>query len=348
MNHIMEIALLPFPLRSMDEYVQRIRKNGGASLQQHETAVNALRSQMNQGELGTFHVHIDESSTRGKYCTIVEACLVVMKKEIDRRIREHNPASSRDQPPPEEVLKSREMRISLQFLLGGHIDQLLLPQCPANIYRPKPKHDDGGLAFYLDPATRSAEYGQIRKLASNKYEYIKERSQSKETVFEMTPKGWKAATMILQQRGIYPAPLGPYRTSHILSVQDVKPEFQGICLGMDFREGGVQKNVLHKMCNGLDMTNVPYFVGCLDIGDYCFFDYNNKLLPILVERKSVQDLAFSMSDGRWVTQKQKMYHGQYVFGYDNCRMAYIIEGKEEKQTVRCEQECVLWSIDFHP
>ena len=56
-------------------------------------------------------------------------------------------------------------------------------------------------------------------------------------------------------------------------------------------------------------------------------------MTVLVERKSVQDVALSISDGRWQSQKHNMYHGQYVFGYDNCRIAYIIEGKEERQQV---------------
>jgi ERCC4-type nuclease len=80
------------------------------------------------------------------------------------------------------------------------------------------------------------------------------------------------------------------------------------------------------------MTKLPYFVGSLHIGDYAFFS-GNLLCPILVERKSIEDVAISIHDGRWITQKQRMYHGQFVFGYDNSRIAFIIEGKEEKQQV---------------
>jgi hypothetical protein len=32
-----------------------------------------------------------------------------------------------------------------------------------------------------------------------------------------------------------------------------------------------------------------------------------------------------------VNQKKGMYQGQYVFGYKNCCMAYIIEGRKESQ-----------------
>ena len=80
------------------------------------------------------------------------------------------------------------------------------------------------------------------------------------------------------------------------------------------------------------MVKLPYFVGTLTIGDYVFFS-GERLCPILVERKSIQDIAMSIHDGRWKRQKQRMYHGQFVFGYDNSRIAFIVEGKEETQQV---------------
>ena len=92
------------------------------------------------------------------------------------------------------------------------------------------------------------------------------------------------------------------------------------------------------MCNTLDTVKLPFFVASLKIGDYVFFtrgpsgnlDY---LCPIIIERKSIEDIAKSIHDDRWQSQKQRMYIGQFVFGYKNCRMVYIIEGKEEKQQV---------------
>jgi ERCC4 domain len=77
---------------------------------------------------------------------------------------------------------------------------------------------------------------------------------------------------------------------------------------------------------------MPYCVGTLSIGDYVFFS-GNRLCPILVERKSIQDIAQSIHDGRWIRQKQRMYHGQFVFGYDNSRIAFVVEGKAEAQQV---------------
>ena len=80
------------------------------------------------------------------------------------------------------------------------------------------------------------------------------------------------------------------------------------------------------------MLHTPYFVGTLSIGDYAFFS-GNRLCPILVERKSVQDVAQSIHDGRWQKQKQRMYRGQYLFGYETSRIAFLIEGKAEAQQV---------------
>ena len=82
----------------------------------------------------------------------------------------------------------------------------------------------------------------------------------------------------------------------------------------------------------LDMIKIPYFVCTLNIGDYCFFA-GNKLLPVLIERKSIEDVASSIYDGRWENQKRRMYQGQFVFGYKDCRMAYIIEGRKETQQI---------------
>lgn len=105
--------------------------------------------------------------------------------------------------------------------------------------------------------------------------------------------------------------------------------------------------LLHILCNKLELQKIPYFVGHLSIGDYVFFskDKNGSmdlLCPILVERKSVQDIAGSINDGRWTNQKQRMYAAQHIFGYDKCRMVYIIEGNINKQTVSGDYIGARW------
>lgn len=107
-------------------------------------------------------------------------------------------------------------------------------------------------------------------------------------------------------------------------------------MGVDLREGGGGHNALHEMCNNLDRKHVPYFVANLNIGDYIFLTQKmgtHYLLPILVERKSIEDIALSIRDGRWKDQKRRMYIGQYVFEYEHSRIVYVIEGKPEKQQV---------------
>jgi hypothetical protein len=95
---------------------------------------------------------------------------------------------------------------------------------------------------------------------------------------------------------MFPDAADHYRTSNLLQVE---PRYQGICLAVDFREGGGPKKKLHAMCNKLDMLKIPYFVFTLDIRDYCFFvASNNKLCPILVGRKSIQDVAQFIVDSR--------------------------------------------------
>lgn len=89
---------------------------------------------------------------------------------------------------------------------------------------------------------------------------------------------------------------------------------------------------LHSMCHGLDIKKVPYIVTKLGIGEYAFVSIDTgKLLPIIIERKSIQDVAQSIWDGRWTSQKQQMYQGQYVFRLDRCQMACLIEGRADGQ-----------------
>jgi hypothetical protein len=209
------------------------------------------------------------------------------------------------------------------------IDDRLKDICPGSLT--KHDEDDNGASHYMDPSTRSAEFKQLEKLQTKQpgedLPYIKSHRQKGQTCYELTTLGYKTALRIRQRT--FPDASGHYRTSNLLQVE---PRYQGICLAVDFREGGGPKKKLHAMCNKLDTLRIPYFVCTLDIGDYCFFAAsNNKLCPILVERKSIQDVAQSIFDGRWTNQKRRMYQGQFVFGYENCRMAYIIEGKKEAQ-----------------
>jgi len=107
-------------------------------------------------------------------------------------------------------------------------------------------------------------------------------------VFELLPRGREVAMRLEKLLHAAPPPLyGPLRQ---LASTTTDPEFEGVTMCVDFREGGGGSNSLHKMCNLLDEHCVPYVVRELKISDYIFF-VGNKLAPILIERKNVDDVA---------------------------------------------------------
>jgi len=81
------------------------------------------------------------------------------------------------------------------------------------------------------------------------------------------------------------------------------------------------------MCSTLEILGCPFVVRELKIADYVFF-VGNKLAPFLVERKSIEDVAHSVKDGRWKQQQHKMRQAQYVLGGQDrkCHIGYLIEG----------------------
>lgn len=106
-------------------------------------------------------------------------------------------------------------------------------------------------------------------------------------------------------------------------------------MSMDFREGGGAGKGLHKMCDHLDTRGVPYVVRELKIADYLFF-VGDKLAPILIERKTAEDLAGSLHDKRWERQQRSMRKAQFVLGGGEarrCQICYIVEGDANKKKV---------------
>ncbi len=331
-----------FPIRSMGEYAIRKRghmsKRGCGGLTISGDSLPRFEKELQS--TGVMETRL--SNFPGKYFSISEACLVAMKDAITNRWKAANqtkpfPADERSQT---DVFSQKEFLISLEELIPL-IDNRLRPECPSRLQRNG--EADKGASYYLSSSTRSAEFKQIEKLVAtvdipkangsiHTTSYLKKRTVRGRQHYQLMPLGFQKACMISKR--ILPATLGPYRFCNLHSVQ---PKFERICLAVDFREGGSgdrYHKVLHTMCNRLDLLKIPYCVNTLRIGDYCFFS-GDKLCPILVERKSIEDVAKSIDtgDGRWITQKARMYQGQYVFGYQNCRMAYIIEGKLEKELV---------------
>ena len=85
---------------------------------------------------------------------------------------------------------------------------------------------------------------------------------------------------------------------------------------------------------------MPYFVRHLNIADYIILTRTGHGLarefvaPVLIERKSVEDVACSISDGRWLAQQRRMMAARQIGGdYAGCRLVYIIEGDAKQRRV---------------
>ncbi|CAJ1951908.1 unnamed protein product [Cylindrotheca closterium] len=314
------LALSRFPFRSFEEYCIRFANTSDTS---------GIQDALRIGNINNFASLLKQCNNgNGRYFSISEACLVALLEHVESETTRNDTLKLRDMDEIVLVdfLQRKESWLLLSELIPM-IDSRLNPVCPGRLTR---FHDgDNGAAFYTEKSTRSTEYKQIEKLQTKPRgedsSYIKLHRHKGRVCYELTKMGYETALWIRNRQ--FPEGKGHYRTSNLVQVD---PRFDGISLAVDNREGGGPKKKLHYMCNKLDTLKIPYFVHPLSIGDYCFFA-GDKLLPILIERKSIQDVAHSIYDKRWVNQKKRMYHGQYVFGHQNCRMAYIIEGRKESQ-----------------
>ena len=318
-KRINALALSEYPIRSLEEYCFRFTK--GSTMETTHNLLEALQA----GNVDNYNAH-PFGSNDGRYYSIAEACLESMLSHVELIASSFgypNPSTLPDSQV-QTLLKEKACWVFLNDLIPK-IDDKLQPICPGRLTRHN--DDDNGASFYLDPSTRSTEFKQLERLqrtpSGEDLPYIKAHKQRGETCYELTTLGFQTAVRVRSRT--FPAAPGPYRTSNLPTPCD------GICLVVDTREGGGPQNKLHQMCNKLDSLKIPYMVCRLKIGDYCFMTSDGKMFPILVERKSIQDVAQSIYDGRWTNQKLNMYQGQFVFGYEHSRMLYVIEGKESTQ-----------------
>lgn len=151
-------------------------------------------------------------------------------------------------------------------------------------------------------------------------------------VYELEPDGRQEARALKERLARGPLPKGPLRQ---LAAHSVLEDYGNITVVMDFREGGGGGRKLHDMCAFMDEHEIPYVVRDLKISDYVFF-VGDKLVPVLIERKSIEDVASSLHDGRWERQQRNMRKAQYVLGGGEerkCHLCYLIEGDIERTTV---------------
>ena len=177
-------------------------------------------------------------------------------------------------------------------------------------------------------------YVKIRKLCSTGL--IKERKRKKACVsgfvYELGEEGRREARDSKARVSQASVPKGPLRQ---LAAHSVLEEFGNITVVMDFREGGGGRHKLHEMCGFMDDHEIPYVVRDLKISDYVFF-IGDKLVPVLIERKSIEDVASSLHDGRWERQQRNMRKAQHVLGGGEerkCHICYLIEGDIDRTTV---------------
>ncbi len=320
-RRIRELALATeFPIRSLEEFV-----GSGPSVDK-----GALQEAVRSGGIDKIQTPYNRDVRVHGYYSIAEAALVSILEHIESRASASG-VDLGDEAQAVSFCRQNEQWIYLSDLIPKIDSRLNAETAPALLTRKL--DEDNGEAFYTNPSTRSAEYKQLEQLTKTEVKsdmpLFKSHRKDKRLCYELTLRGLQKALFI---RGrLFPEPPGYIRSSKLFS-NSVEPCFQGICLVVDHREGGGACRKLHSICQGLDMRRVPYVVTKLDIGDYAFVCMKTqRLLPIIIERKSIQDVAQSIWDGRWVSQKLRMYQGQQVFGFECSRLAYLIEGHADGQ-----------------
>jgi len=287
---IMALSLLPHPVRSAD--VCKEFKGIGAVLQ--DVLKDAVAA---------------EGSTpycapRGKLSAVAPAAILAMLQWTD---------TNYDEPlcTMEELIR--------------RVNTFLDPRAGASMTKEA--------AYYLDKNTMDPGWAQIKKLCSadvnaGREQYLKQRARKGRStsgvVFEITNEGREMAKQIQKMLDAGPAEPGPLRQ---LAKSEVSEEFKHVTLSVDFREGGGGRFNLHKMCSTLEILGCPFVVRELKIADYVYF-VGNKLAPFLVERKSIEDVAHSVADGRWERQQRNMRQAQYILGGPDrkCHIGYLVEG----------------------
>ena len=240
---LVRLALSKHPIRSVEEYLGRHFKLGGAGTSSGATMKKTLMESLDRGDFGRIQTPVD-ACRDGRYYSIAEACLVSFLTWLDAKFREKS-LNFRDPSNPKlcSALAEKDMWMPLVDLIP-EIDSRLQYACPHSLGTEK--HSDRGATILTEPSTRSAEYKQIEKLLVPTKEedvpYLKQHKRKGKVLFEMTTLGFETARRIRSRQ--YPAPVGPYRSSNITTADS---RYHNLCLAVDFREGGGAGNVLHIM-----------------------------------------------------------------------------------------------------
>jgi hypothetical protein len=172
------------------------------------------------------------------------------------------------------------------------------------------------------PEVMDIGWSQIKKLIAGcdrAGPLLKERKKKKlcasGVAFELTDAGRAAAKTALLAT---PARLGPLREL----IGEADPALVGAMLAVDFREAGGGRHQLHDLANWLSTGKVPFVVRALPVADFAMFVSAPAwtggatpalMAPLLIERKTYEDVALSLADTRCVRRVAARSHeSRYV------------------------------------
>ena len=228
---------------------------------------------------------------------------------------------------------------------------------------------------YASPMVMDIGFSQIKKLIAGlngQKPFLKERKSKKlcasGVVFELTEEGRIAAKEVLRSAA---ARLGPLREL----MGPAEPALVGAMLAVDFREAGGGRHQLHDLANLLSAHRIPFVIRSLGVADFAMFVSAPPsaggssaaspplMAPLLIERKTYEDVALSMADSRcssatrcctphpkaararwvrssyssaawyrWERQQQKMLLAKSCLGA-SARLMYLIEGSLNSKVV---------------
>ncbi|XP_019626309.1 PREDICTED: uncharacterized protein LOC109471439 [Branchiostoma belcheri] len=195
--------------------------------------------------------------------------------------------------------------------------------------------------------------------------YIKKRTLKKQPVYELLPAGEEVAHRLrgtkpgeaiqgqvvekARSRSSSSAKPQPENSAHV-PVEEDRALYtndngsDGIVLLVDVREWGGDRVKLGELHRYLCRLGVRHRTASLQCGDYSWVwkcAGEEHVLPVLVERKRADDLAWSLKDGRYFTQKEKMLEFRRRFSpYSlHCSLKYVLECTPEQYMVRCADGC---------
>ncbi|KAL8562747.1 hypothetical protein ACOMHN_022622 [Nucella lapillus] len=172
---------------------------------------------------------------------------------------------------------------------------------------------------------------------------VKRRSLHKASVYHLLPLGLDKA-LSLRERSLGQEPA--IAVKHVLTdaMYSNDKGLDGVVLLVDIQEGGGNGAGLADLCEMIEQTGTVYRTRKLPCADYNWLwrcDGVDRQLPFLLERKRADDVAFSLKDGRFWGQMDKMRAKKELFEQKGVQatLQYIVEGKPENFVVRCADGC---------